>query len=69
MPETESPVVRKYIDIKELCARTPYAEKTIHNWVCNGTWKEGLHFFKPTARKLIFDWEIVERWIRGESDA
>jgi hypothetical protein len=52
-----------YLSLCELCARIPYARKTIYNWTSSGTWQEGVHFFRR-RRKLIFYWPAIEVWLR-----
>ncbi len=29
-------------------------------------WKEGVHFFKPTPRIILYDEDAVEAWIRSK---
>ena len=54
----------EYLSIKTLSARIGYAVKTIYNLVSRDILKEGVHYFKPTKRKLLFYWPAVEQWIR-----
>src|SRR5712691_2906894 len=44
----------EYLPIKVLSERIGYAVKTIYNLVSQDTFKEGIHYFKPTKRKLLF---------------
>jgi len=37
-----------------------------YNLVSKGTFQEGVHYFKPTKRKLLFYWPAIEKWIREE---
>ena len=55
---------KDYLSIKELCDRTSYAPKSVYNMVSQRVFKEGVHYFKPTKRKLLFFWPAIERWIR-----
>ncbi len=58
----------EYLPIKVLSERIGYAVKTIYNLVSQDTFKEGIHYFKPTKRKLLFYWPAVEQWIREGHD-
>lgn len=59
---------KNYLSIKELCERTNYAPKSIYNMVSQRIFTEGVHYFKPTRRKLLFFWPAVEAWIREGHD-
>lgn len=53
----------EYHTTKELSKRIKYAEQTIYNWVCQGKLKRGVHYVKPTKRKLLFKWSAMQAWI------
>ena len=55
---------KDYLSIKELCERTSYAPKSVYNMISQRIFTEGVHYFKPTKRKLLFFWPAVETWIR-----
>lgn len=55
---------KDYLPIKELCERTSYAPKSVYNMISQRIFTEGVHYFKPTRRKLLFFWPAVEAWIR-----
>jgi hypothetical protein len=55
---------KDYLSIKELCERTSYAPKSVYNMISQRIFTEGVHYFKPTKRKLLFFWPAVEAWIR-----
>lgn len=58
----------EYLPIQALSERIGYAVKTIYNLVSQDTFKEGVHYFKPTKRKLLFYWPAIEQWIREGHD-
>ena len=61
------PVMEKeYLSLGELCQRIPYRPQTIRNLMTQGVLREGVHYFKPTQRRVVFKWEAVRRWIEGE---
>lgn len=57
---------KEYVTKKELAVLTRYDEQTISNKIWEGVFKEGVHFFRPTRRHVLFHWPTVEKWIRGE---
>ncbi len=59
-------VPEEYLSIKQLCERIPYRPQSIRNMMTQGIFREGEHYFKPTARKVIFKWSAIQRWIEGE---
>ncbi len=61
-------MAKEYVGTKELARRLRYAEQTIYNKICDGTFMEGVHFFKPTKRKLLFDWKAIEVWVEGNCE-
>jgi hypothetical protein len=58
---------KEYLSITELCARITYAPKSVYNMISGDVFKEGVHYFKPTKRKLLFYWPAIEQWIRERS--
>jgi predicted DNA-binding transcriptional regulator AlpA len=55
---------KNYLSIEELCERTCYARKSVYNMISQHVFKEGIHYYKPTKRKLLFFWPAIEAWIR-----
>ena len=51
---------------KELAVFTGYDEQTIRNTTWEGVFKEGVHFFRPTRRHVLFHWPTVKNWISGK---
>lgn len=60
-------VEKEYLSLEELVERIPYRPQTIRNLMCRGVLLEGVHYFKPTQRKVVFKWSAIRRWIEGES--
>ena len=57
---------KDYLSLAELVERIPYKPQTIYNWIHAGTWEMGVHYLKPTPRKLIFHWPTIQRWLEGQ---
>lgn len=57
--------MEEYLTTDELSSRIKMAPGTIRNLVWKKTFVEGVHFIKPTPRKLLFVWGSIERWLHG----
>jgi hypothetical protein len=57
--------MEEYLTTDELSDRIKMAPGTIRNLVWKKTFVEGVHFIKPTPRKLLFVWGRIERWLHG----
>jgi len=57
---------KEYLSLQELCQRIPYRPQTIRNLMSQGVLQQGVHYFKPTQRRIVFKWDAVKRWIEGE---
>jgi hypothetical protein len=58
---------KDYLSLAELVERIPYKPQTIYNWISAGLWQLGVHYFKPTPRKLIFHYPTIQRWVEGQT--
>ena len=59
--------MEEYLTTKELSSRIKMAPGTIRNLVWNKTLQEGVHYVKPSSRKLLFVWSQVEAWLHCAS--
>ncbi len=57
-----------YLTVLELSIQIKYSEQSIYNLICNGTFVEGKHFFKPTPKKVLFKWQAIVEWIEGDGN-
>ena len=55
----------KYLTTKEMSRRSKFAEGTIRNMVWQGKFTKGVHYVKPTPRKILFIWPAIEAWLLG----
>jgi hypothetical protein len=62
--------MRAYLYIDQLAARTPWSEEAIRTMISRGTFKVGVHYFKPQGPggRPIFSWEAVVRYIEGHRE-
>ena len=52
-----------YYTTKQLSKKIHMAEGTIRNLVCQGTFQKGIHYIKPTPRKLLFKAVAIDKWL------
>ena len=55
----------EYLTTIELSQRIKMAPGTIRNLVWKNDLVEGVHYLKPTPRKLLFVWSAIEAWLHG----
>jgi hypothetical protein len=58
--------VEEYLTVNELSSRIKMSPGTIRNLVWQKRLLIGVHYLKPTPRKLLFVWSAVESWLRGD---
>lgn len=56
----------EYLDIDMLCLRIPLAKQTFYNLISKGRLIEGVHYFKPSRKKLVFKWSAMVQWLEGK---
>jgi hypothetical protein len=59
IPGTKNALYRAFLDSLK--------SQTIYNWISAGVWQSGVHYFKPTPRKLIFHYPTIKRWVEGQN--
>ncbi len=52
-----------YLDVKELSERIKMSPGTLRNLIWKKVLVEGVHYVKPTPRKILFVWSAVEAWM------
>lgn len=60
--------MEQYLTVKELGERIKMTPGTIRNLVWKKVFIKGVHYLKPTPRKLVFIWSAVEAWLHGAQD-
>jgi hypothetical protein len=55
----------EYLSTREISERTKYAPGSIRNLVSKRILVEGVHYVKPTPRKVLFLWSAMEAWLHG----
>ena len=55
--------MEEYLSVKELSRRIKMPPGTIRNLIWKKEFLEGIHYVKPTPRKILFVWSAVEEWL------
>jgi len=58
--------MNEYLTTEELSQRIKMAPGTIRNLVWKKSFIEGVHYVKPSSRKLLFVWRNIEQWLHGD---
>jgi len=61
--------MKEYLTTNELSQQIKMAPGTIRNLVCKGIFVNGVHYIKPTPRKLLFIGSAIEAWLYGKPAA
>jgi hypothetical protein len=59
--------MKEYLTTNELSQQIKMAPGTIRNLVYKGIFVNGVHYIKPTPRKLLFIGSAIEAWLYGKS--
>lgn len=59
--------MEEYITAEELSYRIKEKKQTVYNRVYKGDFTLGVHYVKPTSRKLLFKWSAIVLWLEGDT--
>ncbi len=59
--------MNELITCDELCSRLKLKKQSIYNMIYRKEFNLNEHYFKPTKRILLFDWEAIKDWLRGSN--
>jgi len=51
------------LTMEELCERIKYKRQSIYNLIYKKKLLLGIHFHKPSRKKLLFKWSAMSDWI------
>lgn len=57
----------EYLTVNELSSRIKYAKQSIYNMIHRGTFIQGIHFIKPSRKKVLFKLCAVQEWMEAAS--
>lgn len=69
--QTQQDNVRKYLYIEQLAACAPWSPDAIRTMIARGTFKLGVHYFKPHGPngRPIFSWDAIVSYIESGNAA
>jgi len=60
------PAPRQYLFVDQLAEVTPWSAARIRNMICDGTFRERVHYFRGGwGRRPVFSWKAVVAFIEG----
>jgi len=54
-----------YLTPKELGIIIKFSTQAIYNLIHKGTFINGIHYHKPSPKKILFKHSAIQRWIEG----
>ena len=57
----------EYLTVKELSERIKYEIQSIYNLIHRGQFILGIHYLKPSPKKILFLWSAILRWLGDKS--
>ena len=57
--------VDEYLTVAELSDRIKMAAGTIRNMISRNVFVEGIHYIKPSRKKVLFIWSAVSDWLHS----
>lgn len=55
----------EWLTIRELGSKLGYAPRTVRKKMHDGTWSQGVHWFKRAGCRPLFCWPAVVAWLRA----
>lgn len=52
-----------YLTVKELSEKIKYSKRSIYNLIYKGNFVKGVHYIKPSRKKVLFIWSAVCKWL------
>ena len=56
-----------YLTTDELSKKIKYAEQTLYNAIHSQVFQLGVHFIKPSRKKILWIWPEIEKWLTEKS--
>ena len=55
--------LEEYLTVAELSERIKFSRQTIYNMISTGKFVKGLHYVKPSRKKVLFTWSSTRAWL------
>ena len=60
--------MEEYLTVQELGERIKFSKQSIYNLIYKKKFILGVHYLKPTPKKILFVWSEIEKWLRHSID-
>ena len=60
--------MEEYLTVQELGERIKFSKQSVYNLIYKKKFILGVHYLKPTPKKILFVWSEVEKWLRQSMD-
>ena len=60
--------MEEYLTVQEIGKRIKFSKQSIYNLIYKKKFILGVHYLKPTPKKILFVWSEVEKWLRQTAD-
>lgn len=60
--------MEEYLTVQELGERIKFSKQSVYNLIYKKKFRLGIHYLKPTPKKILFVWSEVEKWLRQSMD-
>ena len=56
-----------YLSLKELSQKIKYSPQSLYNMIHTRVFILGEHYVKPSPKKILFKWSVVQIWLDGNT--
>jgi|GEM_PF-1126637 len=60
--------MEEYVTVQELSERIKFSKQSLYNLIYKKKFILGVHYLKPTPKKILFVWSEIEKWLRQSMD-
>ncbi|MGD0236996.1 MAG: hypothetical protein ABSC55_20985 [Syntrophorhabdales bacterium] len=57
----------EYLTVAELSRRIKFSRQTIYNMISTKKFVKGLHYVKPSRKKVLFTWSNTRAWLEDHN--
>ena len=60
--------MEEYLTVQELGERIKFSKQSVYNLIYKKKFILGVHYLKPTPKKILFVWSQIEKWLYRSMD-
>jgi hypothetical protein len=60
--------MEEYLTVEELSGRIKFSKQSIYNLIYKKKFTLGVHYLKPTPKKILFVWSEIEKWLHHPAE-